>query len=531
MADDTQTQSDGGSTDRLHTTLRDHPQQIGPYHILGLIGEGGMGEVFKAERRSPMRQTVAIKIIKLGFNSREVIARFESERQALARMDHPNVARVLDAGTTDAGRPYFVMEYVPGDPITKFADDNKLSIKDRLLLFTQACDAISHAHTKAIIHRDIKASNVLAFMHDGKPLVKVIDFGIAKALTGDRLTDRTFYTDRGQIIGTYDSMSPEQAEGSQDIDTRTDVYSLGVLLYELLAGAPPFDHATLAHAADEEVRRIIREVEPPRPSTRLTSLGETATKIAAARQSKLEALAKELRTELEWIPLKAMRKERARRYASPLQLAEDVENYLEQRPLLAAPESRIYRLRKFVRRRRGSIVTTCAIGLATVAISLVYANGVAVQRAASREIEVQSKLDLALRAERHAKDRANLAQARLWAALALNWSLAHDVLLPLGNDPVSGPSLRKSLNDYSQRLGDAKSRTFLGTAVDASRAAALARAALADIFYELGDSNRAVTELRGAVSLYRTDVADGPERGELLLLWLPRVLKLEREVD
>src|SRR4051812_11054813 len=292
--------------------MADAPKRIGPYHILELLGEGGMGEVYKAEQRTPIRRTVAIKIIKLGFDSREVVARFESERQAMARMDHPHIARVLDVGISDSGRPYFVMEYVPGKPITQFADDNRLAIKDRLLLFMQACEAISHAHTKAIIHRDVKSSNVLAYLQDGRPTVKVIDFGIAKALTGDRLTDATFNTGQGRIIGTYDSMSPEQADGSPDIDTRTDVYSLGVLLYELLAGAKPFDQATLARAADQEIRRIIREVEPARPSTRLTALGATAAKLAEVRQVKVEQLAQALRSELEWIPLMAMRKERQR---------------------------------------------------------------------------------------------------------------------------------------------------------------------------------------------------------------------------
>jgi serine/threonine protein kinase len=356
------------------------PARIGPYHILGSLGAGGMGEVYKAERRHPIQQTVAIKIIKLGFDSREVLARFESERQALARMDHPHIARVTDAGISETGRPYFVMEYVPGAPITKFCDDNKLSIKERLLLFMQACDAISHAHTKAIIHRDIKAANVLAYMHDDRPTVKVIDFGIAKALTGDRLTEATFNTDAGRIIGTYDSMSPEQAEGSPDIDTRTDVYSLGVLLYELLTGAKPFDDATLARAADEEIKRIIREVEPPRPSTRLSELGESATRFAERRQVKLDALTKQLRSELEWIPLKAMRKQRARRYAAVSQLVDDIRNYLDGRPLIAGPESRGYRLRKFLARKRRELLALLTLLLALALGTGVYIYSIRAER-------------------------------------------------------------------------------------------------------------------------------------------------------
>ncbi|CAN5331352.1 hypothetical protein BH09PLA1_BH09PLA1_24400 [soil metagenome] len=345
----------------------EHPEQIGPYRIVEPLGEGGMGTVFKAEQRSPVKRTVALKLIKLGLGSKEVIARFESERQALARMDHPHIAKVLDAGHDTLGRPFFVMEYVPGVPITRFADDNKLSIRHRLELFVQACEAIAHAHTKAIIHRDIKASNVLGYMADGKPAVKVIDFGIAKAMTGDRLTDLTINTSLGRAVGTYESMSPEQADGSPDIDTRTDVYSLGVLLYELLTGAQPFERDTLANAAVDEVRRIIREVEPPRPSARLTTVGEGAPRVASLRGEQLDTLCRQLRGELEWIPLKAMRKERDRRYVSAHELARDIENYLQQRPLLAGPESRAYRLRKFLKRNKRLVVGASIIAFVLLA--------------------------------------------------------------------------------------------------------------------------------------------------------------------
>jgi serine/threonine protein kinase len=335
--------------------------RIGHYFIKGTLGEGGMGIVYKAEQKSPIRRLVALKLIKPGFDSREVIGRFQSERQALARMDHPHIAKVHDAGMTELGRPYFVMEYVPGVPITWFADQQRLSIPQRLKLFISVCEAIAHAHAKAIIHRDIKASNVLAYVADGKPMVKVIDFGIAKALTGENLADQTLDTLRGQVMGTYAYMSPEQADASPDIDTRTDVYSLGVLLYELLTGAMPIDRDTFAKAAPEEIRRVIREVEVPRPSTRLSSLGNEAVKIAVARRSRLDALIGELRNELEWIPLMAMRKERERRYSSPLELAEDIHNYLEQRPLLAGPESKAYVLRKFARRNRAPLAAAAAI--------------------------------------------------------------------------------------------------------------------------------------------------------------------------
>ena len=269
-------------------------------------------------------------------------------------MNHPNVARVLDAD--ELGRPYFVMEYVPGKPITQFADEEKLSIKQRLQLFTQVCDAIAHAHTKSLLHRDIKAANVLASMEDGKPIAKVIDFGIAKALTGEKLTDRTYNTERSLAIGSYESMSPEQAEGSPDIDTRTDVYSLGVLLYELLTGAKPFDAQSLLKSADAEIKRIIREVDPPKPSTRLSGLtAAEGSTIATARRAQIDALTWELRSELEWIPLMAMRKERDRRHNSPIALADDIRDYLEGKPLLAAPDSAAYRVRKFIHRNRRSL--------------------------------------------------------------------------------------------------------------------------------------------------------------------------------
>jgi eukaryotic-like serine/threonine-protein kinase len=387
------------------------PERIGPYRIVEPLGEGGMGTVFKAEQRTPVKRTVALKLIKLGLASREVIARFESERQALARMDHPHVAKVFDAGQDELGRPYFVMEYVPGVPITQFADDNKLPIRQRLELFIQVCDAIAHAHTKAIIHRDIKASNVLAYMCDGKPLAKVIDFGIAKAMTGDRLTDLTFNTERGRALGTYESMSPEQADGSPDIDTRTDVYSLGVLLYELLSGSQPFEKSTFAQAADNEIRRIIREVEPPRPSTRLTSLGQSATRIAELRREQLDHLCSELRSELEWIPLMAMRKERDRRYASAAELADDVGNYLRHRPLIAGPESKLYRARKYLKRNKWPVVTATAamLGVITIAVALMLAH--------DARVEATAKVDETLRKQNDAAV-ALLGQGELPAAQA-----------------------------------------------------------------------------------------------------------------
>ncbi len=347
---------------RARAVLYEPPEAIGPYRIFERIGGGGMGDVYRAEQREGVRRPVAIKLIRPGFDTRQVVTRFEAERQALAMMHHPHIAQVYAAGNDETGRPYFVMEYVPGKPVTHFADENKLTVRQRLELFLQICSAITHAHTKLIIHRDIKSSNVLAYFDDEKqPVVKVIDFGVAKALSGKSLSDATLYTAHGEVLGTYDSMSPEQAAGSSDIDTRTDVYSLGVLLYELLAGAKPFDYARVA---EHEIRRIIREVEPPPPSTRLSSLGEAGSQIAAARRSQLDTLTKELGGELEWIPLMAMRKERDRRYESPAALAADVERYIAEEPLEAGPESLGYRIRKFTAKHRLPIAVAMVLATA-----------------------------------------------------------------------------------------------------------------------------------------------------------------------
>jgi serine/threonine protein kinase len=314
---------------------------IGRYKLLERIGEGGFGVVYMAEQIEPVRRRVALKIIKLGMDTREVIARFSAERQALALMDHPNVARVLDAGATASGRPYFVMELVRGLPITQYCDRNRLSTRERIELFAQVCHAAQHAHSKGIIHRDLKPSNVLVTCQDGHAIPKVIDFGIAKAVQTP-LTDQTLFTRFGQMVGTPVYMSPEHLDGV-DIDTRSDVYSLGVILYELLTGRQPFDLGNLKKAGHLEIIRVIREEDPPRPSTKLTTLGAELAAVATCRNVSPRHLGELLRGDLDWITMKALRKNRAERYSTPLALAEDLQRHLENRVVLAGPPRLGYR--------------------------------------------------------------------------------------------------------------------------------------------------------------------------------------------
>ena len=332
-------------------------QTIGPYRLLQLVGEGGMGEVWLAEQTRPVHRQVALKVIKAGMDTGQVVARFEAERQALALMDHPAIARVFDAGATPQGRPYFVMEYVRGESITGYVTRRKLSIPDRIDLFVQICEGVQHAHQKGIIHRDLKPSNILVTLQNDRPVPKIIDFGVAKAVTHS-LTERTLYTEFGALVGTPEYMSPEQTEmSSLDIDTRTDVYALGVILYELLTGALPFESQTLRAKGLDEIRRTIREVDPPRPSTKVTSSAGTAS------SPRMEAgrLASELRGDLDWITMKAMEKDRTRRYGSVSDLAADLKRHLDNFPVLASPPSTGYRIGKFVRRYRLTVIMTVTL--------------------------------------------------------------------------------------------------------------------------------------------------------------------------
>jgi len=485
---------------------------IGRYKLLQHIGEGGFGSVYMAEQTQPVVRKVALKIIKLGMDTREVVARFEAERQALALMDHPNIAKVLDGGATETGRPYFVMELVRGISITEYCDQSNLSPRERLELFIEVCQAVQHAHQKGVLHRDIKPSNVLVTLHDGKPVPKVIDFGIAKAMHG-RLTDKTLFTEFRQFIGTPAYMSPEQAEMSGlDIDTRSDIYALGVLLYELLTGTTPFDTRALMEAGYGELQRIIREEEPPRPSVRISTQG--SVEIARHRRLDVHALTKLIRGDLDWIAMRALEKDRARRYASASELAEDVRRHLRDEPVEAGPPGATYRLRKFLVRNRaavawaGTIVVALVAGIAGTTWGLLAA-------ARERDKAVQNRLLAEERLDEveRASAEAVLQQNRAGEAI----DQAHDVTsfltetLSLSNPMVSGSAgmpVRELLDRAAEQVGR------LG---DQPYAEASVRGTIGRAYRSLSEHRLAEPHLRRASALMRElPDYDGVERYQTL---------------
>src|SRR3989440_2613661 len=406
--------------------------KIGHYKLLQLIGEGGFGSVYMAEQLHPVRRKVALKIIKLGMDTRQVIARFEAERQALAMMDHPNIAKVLDAGATETGRPYLVMELVKGVPITQYCDTNNVSTRERLDLFVAVCRAVQHAHQKGIIHRDIKPSNILVTMADGIPIPKVIDFGIAKA-TQNPLTDKTLFTEYRALVGTPEYMSPEQAEmAGIDIDTRSDIYSLGVLLYELLTGTTPFDAKELRSKGAPEIQRIIREVDPPKPSTRLNTLA-TAVEVAAHRRTDPAKLNRIVRGELDWIVMRCLEKDRTRRYETANMLASDITKYLRDEPIAAGPPGTAYQLRKLAHRDKwplamaGGLAAALLLAIVVTTVGLIKTNNAKKDALAAGKMALEEKnkaLDLyhqVQKAQLLAEENASKAQRQTEKARAMSY--------------------------------------------------------------------------------------------------------------
>jgi tetratricopeptide (TPR) repeat protein len=453
---------------------------IDRYHLQQKIGEGGMGEVWLAEQREPVRRRVALKLVKAGMNTREVIARFESERQALALMDHPAIAKVFDAGSTPQGTPYFVMEYVAGVPITVYCDDHRLTTRERLELFMHVCEGVQHAHQKAVIHRDLKPSNILVLEVDGRAAPKIIDFGVAKALT-ERLTADTIFTRLGALIGTPEYMSPEQANSSgEDIDTRTDVYSLGVILYELLAGVPPLDLRKIAF--DEFLRRL-REEEPSKLSTRIrTQDPATSSELARKRQTEPLALAKQMHGDLDSIALKALEKDRSRRYGSPSDLAADIGRYLSNEAVLAVPPSAAYRARKFARRYRAALITAAAFVLV-----LILAAGVSIRQS--------------IRANREAA-----------VAQAVNDFLQNDLLAQASAAIQSGPGAKPDPHLEVRTVLDRAAARIAGKFDRQPEVEAAVRETIGQTYLDLGLYPEARTQLERALKLYRRALgAESPE--------------------
>jgi serine/threonine protein kinase/tetratricopeptide (TPR) repeat protein len=486
---------------------------IGPFKLLEQIGEGGFGIVFMAEQQQPIRRKVALKILKPGMDTRQVIARFEAERQALALMEHPNIARVLDAGQTSSRRPYFVMDLVKGIPITEYCDQNQLPVRERLELFVHVCQAVQHAHQKGIIHRDIKPSNVMVTLHDGTPTPKIIDFGVAKAL-GQQLTDKTLYTGFAQLIGTPMYMSPEQAALSGlDVDTRSDIYSLGVLLYELMTGTTPFDKERFSKAGYDEMRRIIREEEPPKPSTRISTLGQGATTVSTQRKCDSKRLSQLFRGELDWVVMKCLEKDRNRRYETANSLGADIRHYLCDEPVLACPPAMGYRLKKFWHRNRG-LVSATAVVLVCLVVGIVGTSwgllqAVQAQSDAERDADAagQARRAEELQRELAEKEKAraeeNLKQARL-AVDKLFTRVAQDMANKPHMEEIRRALLVDALQFYQGFLAQK------GTDPEMRHETARAYSRVAGIQQMLGHSPEAEAAGRQAVALMKKLVDDLP---------------------
>jgi serine/threonine protein kinase/tetratricopeptide (TPR) repeat protein len=456
---------------------------IGPYKLVERIGEGGMGAVWMAQQTAPVKRLVAIKLIKAGMNSGQIVARFEAERQALALMEHPNIARVLDAGTTDSGQPYFVMDLVKGVPITKYCDEHHLTPRERLELFIPVCQAVQHAHQKGIIHRDLKPSNVLVALYDGRPVPKVIDFGVAKA-AGPQLTEHTLVTGFGAVVGTPEYMSPEQAEfNNQDIDTRSDIYALGVLLYELLTGTPPFTCKELKHAGMMEILRVIREQEPSKPSTKLSS-AEGLPALAANRGTEPKQLTALVRGELDWIVMKALEKDRTRRYETANGFARDIQRYLTDDPVEACPPNAGYRLKKFVRRNRVVITTATLVALALV-LGTIVSTWQAFRAEAARS-EAQTQRELA---------EANFQKARQAVDEYFTIVSESKLLDVPGMQPLRKELLEAALRYYqAMRNERADDPAVLADLV-------VAQLHVTNIYHELDRNDDSVAALESAVAL------------------------------